>query len=122
MAAISAGTGNEKLNATFSPRLTNEPVCRFKTMAGKDAQAEGSASENIAMITRDEDEQPCRQATSAEWNWYSVERGEQLAAASRVALAQHIGRRLRIIYPVAQIAEEPAAFRCLLAALAADDT
>jgi hypothetical protein len=48
-----------------------------------------------------------------------VDRDLQPAAASRAALAQHIGIRLRAIYPLAPTSEEPEAWQVLLDLLAA---
>ncbi|MGP8192324.1 MAG: hypothetical protein ACLQLT_06770 [Methylovirgula sp.] len=73
------------------------------------------------MMAWDEDDRPRRPNEAAEWTWYSVERSEPTADPGVPTLAHHVGNRLRIIYPVAQIPEEPAAFWRLIEELAAKD-
>ncbi len=73
------------------------------------------------MMAWSEDDRSRCPNEAGEWTWYSVERSEPTVDAGLSTLAHHVGSRLRIIYHVAQIPEEPAAFWRLIEELAAKD-
>ena len=71
----------------------------------------------MAMMTFDEkDRNRCCDAAAG---WYSVERPNPGIPANGATLASQIGGRLRAIYAVSPLADEPSALRRLLEELAA---
>ncbi|QXX75515.1 hypothetical protein [Methylovirgula sp. HY1] len=69
------------------------------------------------MMTFDEKDRNRRRDEAAEWSWYSVERGNPGSSVARATLVGQIGARLRMIYGISAVADEPAAMRLLLAKL-----
>ncbi len=68
------------------------------------------------MMNWDDTERNRHHAEVAEWSWYLVERAELPAygGAGATTLAGQIGERLRLIYSVTRISDEPAAVRHLM--------
>ncbi|MHB8885345.1 MAG: hypothetical protein ACYC5H_09700 [Methylovirgula sp.] len=69
------------------------------------------------MMTFDEKNRNRRCDEAADWNWYCVERGNPGGPVCRATLVGQIGARLRMIYGVSAVADQPAAVRLLLAKL-----
>ncbi len=113
---------NENGDATFHPRLTNEPVSAARRRCpdkGLQAIVKLRPERFTTMMTKDETDRNRRPDESAEGSWYYVERVDPALTSLGTTLACHIRGRLRIIYSVPRTANEPAAVRQLLQELEA---